>query len=412
MMRLPRSIPISVEVRHWVAFLTVGMALVAGGCALSRPPSPTPPSSFVSPLSDASSQSSEQIITEWIQNRNIAEWILARVAGACWQVSQTKVSPEARFEVLELRANFGSSCMALMTGITPRSQIVCMTILSSMVHRVWVTEGQATALLGSQSAPLTQALDEVHKGMLVECRRYCSETEIESILKGVESWRATHPGKVDVTFLRFDTTLEEIARTLGNVGDPSSGLLGALDGRLYNAILLGERMIFQLSRMPRLLEWHAEAATAAALVQHEVQDAVHSLKSFERLEPVLTSESDRFQSTLNAMPERLTAALVQQPEIVGLMKTSRDLETRLGQLEDTVDTFDKTVTQLSERLGVLALAAEPKSVYVTVSEAMPAVLGPLRSIVFLLTGAGAALLVLHAILRRWRGGGGGGEVES
>ena len=408
MRRLPRTLELAVQFRHLLPLLAVGVAVVTGGCALSRPPSPTPSSSFVSPRSDASLKSSEQIITEWIKNRNVAEWILARVAGACWQVSQANVSPEARFEILELRANFGSSSVALMTGITPRSQIVGMTILSAMVHRVWVTEGQATALLGSQSAPLVQALDEVHKGLLAECRRYCSETEIEGILKGVESWRATHPGKVDVTFLRFDTTLEEMARTIGNVGDDSGGLLGSLDGRLYNAILLGERLMFQLSRMPRLMEWHAEAATAAALVQREVRSAVQSWESFERLEPVLTSESDRFQSTLNGMPERLTAAFVQQPEIAGLMRTSRDLETRLGQLEDTVETFDKTVVQLSERLGVLAVAAEPKSVHVTVSEIMPAVVGPLRSIIFLLTGAGAALLVLHAILRRWRGGAGEG----
>ncbi|MFZ9853610.1 MAG: hypothetical protein ACO3I0_00735 [Limisphaerales bacterium] len=39
----------------------------------------------------------------------------------------------------------------------------------------------------------------------------------------------------------------------------------------------------------------------------------------------------------------------------------------------------------------------------TAGEAMTAMLGPLRSIVFLLTGAAAALLLLHAVLRRWRG---------
>jgi|GEM_PF-1623900 len=153
---------------------------------------------------------------------------------------------------------------------------------------------------------------------------------------------------MDVTFLRFNTTADEMARTVGNVGEDSGGLFGSLDGRLYNAILLGERMIFQLSRMPRLLEWHTEAALAAALAQQEVQAAVQSLKSFERLEPVLTSESDRFQSTLNGMPERLTEALVHQPEIVGLMQTSRDLVVRLGALENTAKTFDKTVSQLSE----------------------------------------------------------------
>lgn len=59
------------------------------------------------------------------------------------------------------------------------------------------------------------------------------------------------------------------------------------------------------------------------------------------------------------MPERLTEALVHQPEIVGLMQTSRDLEVRLGALENTVETFDKTVSQLSERLGSLTAAAEP-----------------------------------------------------
>lgn len=204
---------------------------------------------------------------------------------------------------------------------------------------------------------------------------------------------------MDVTFLRFNTTADEMARTVGNVGEDSGGLFGSLDGRLYNAILLGERMIFQLSRMPRLLEWHTEAALAAALAQQEVQAAVQSLKSFERLEPVLTSESDRFQSTLNGMPERLTEALVHQPEIVGLMQTSRDLEVRLGALENTVETFDKTVSQLSERLGSLTAAAEPRSVSATAGEAMTAMLQPLRSIVLLLLGGAAGLILLHWALR-------------
>ena len=406
MMHQPRSLDVETPVRRFLACLTVGIAVVASGCVSMRPPTATsaPTSAGSSPVirSDAASQSSEQIIAEWLQNRNVAEWILARVAGACWDVSQATTSPEARFEVLELRANFGSSCMSLMNGITPRSQIVGMTILSSMVHRVWVTEGQAASLFGSQSAPLEQALTQIQKSLLIECRRYCSEAEITGILKGVESWRAAHPGKFDATYLRFDTTTDEIARTLGNVGDDPRGLFGALDGRLYNAILLGERMMFQISRMPRLIEWHTEAALAAALAQKEVGDAVQSLKSFERLEPVLTSESDRVQSTLNAMPERLAAALVHQPEIVGLMQTSRDLETRLGALEKTVETFDRTVAQLSDRLGVLGAATQPRSISMTAGEAMTAMLGPLRSIVFLLTGGVAVLLVLHAALRRWR----------
>lgn len=406
MMHSLRSLDVQTPARRFLSYLTVGLVVVASGCVSTRPPATTsaPTSAGSSPAirSDAASQSSEQIIAEWLQNRNVAEWILARVAAACWEVSQSNVSPQARFEVLELRANFGSSCISLMNGITPRSQIVGMTILSSMVHRVWVIEGQAASLFGSQSAPLEQALTQIQNGLLTECRRYCSEAEIASILKGVESWRAAHPGKLDATYLRFDTTTDEIARTLGNVGDDPRGLFGALDGRLYNAILLGERMMFQISRMPRLIEWHTEAAMAAVLAQQEVRQAVQSLKSFERLEPVLTSESDRVQSTLNAMPERLAAALVHQPEIVGLMQTSRDLDTRLGALEKTVETFDRTVAQLSDRLGVLGAATQPRSISLIAGEAMTAMLGPLRSIVFLLTGGVAVLLVLHAALRRWR----------
>lgn len=102
------------------------------------------------------------------------------------------------------------------------------------------------------------------------------------------------------------------------------------------------------------------------------------------------------------MPERLTEALVHQPEIVGLMQTSRDLEVRLGALENTVETFDKTVSQLSERLGSLTAAAEPRSVSATAGEAMTAMLQPLRSIVLLLLGGAAGLILLHAALRRWR----------
>lgn len=397
----PASTHIAIGIRGHLAALVVGLTVLCAGCVSTRPQTP-PAGSAPAVGEDASSQSAQQLIIEWIQNRNVAEWILARVAGACWEVSQKTDSAEARFEVLELRANFASSCMSMMNGITPRSQIVGMTILTEMVHRVWVVEGRGATLLGPQAAPLEAALGDIRKGMLTECLRYCSQEDIDRILKGVESWRAAHPGPMDVTFLRFDTTADEVARTLGNIGDNPGGLFGSLDGRLYNAILLGERMIFQLSRMPRLVEWHTEAALAAALAQQEVQAAVQSLKSFERLEPVLTSESDRFQSTLNAMPERLTEALVHQPEIVGLMQTSRDLEVRLGALEDTVETFDKTVSQLSERLGSLTAAAEPRSVSATAAEAMTAMLQPLRSMVLLLLGGAAGLILLHAALRRWR----------
>ncbi len=397
----PASTHIAIRIRARLAALVVGLTVLCAGCVSTRPQTP-PAGSAPTVGEDASSQSAQQIIVEWIQNRNVAEWILARLAGACWDVSQKKASAEARFEILELRANYASSCMSMMNGITPRSQIVGMAILTEMVHRVWVVEGRAATLLGAEAAPLEAALGEIRKGMLTECLRYFSQEEVDRIMKGVESWRAAHPGRMDVTFLRFDTTTDEVAKTLGNVGDDPGGLFGSLDGRLYNALLLGERMIFQLSRMPRLVEWHTEAALAAALSQQEVQAAVHSLKSFERLEPVLTSESDRFQSTLNAMPERLTEALVHQPEIVGLLKTSRELEVRLGALENTVETFDKTVSQLSERLGSLTAAAEPGSVSTTAAEAMTAMLQPLRSMVLLLLGGAAGLILLHAALRRWR----------
>ncbi|MFM7816763.1 MAG: hypothetical protein ACKPGI_07320, partial [Verrucomicrobiota bacterium] len=189
---------------RFLAALVMGFTVLCAGCVSTRPQTP-PAGSAPAVGEDASSQTAQQLIIEWVQNRNVAEWILARVAGACWEVSQKTASAEARFELLELRANFASSCMSMMNGITPRSQIVGMTILTEMVYRVWVVEGRGTTLLGAEAAPLEAALGEIRKGMLTECLRYCSQDEIDRILKGVESWRAAHPGRMDVTFLRFDT---------------------------------------------------------------------------------------------------------------------------------------------------------------------------------------------------------------
>jgi len=119
-----------------------------------------------------------------------------------------------------------------------------------------------------------------------------------------------------VEFIRFEAFADEYTRQLGRrrtSGGCSAGSReGAQPGNGWRT-----RPIL-LSRMPRLAEWHAEAAAANILARPDLTEALSALKRSAEVQQVLPEALkalEALDSRLAGMPAALAGAVGKQPEL-------------------------------------------------------------------------------------------------
>lgn len=215
-------------------------------------------------------------------------------------------------------------------------------------------------------------------------------------------------------FIRFDAYADQLAETLA-AGAADSGILARVRSAAHHVEMLGERVILLAGRMPRLTEWHAEAAAANLMATGEVGEALSAVRElggmprvlhadFTRLDAHLAELPGKFQlldDRLASLPSGLLTTLTNQPEYSAALSQLEQSGQQVKTLLDTVQSLDRQVAGLTHQLSDLTAVAKPESIRSITTQAASGVLSMGRSFILLVTACLAGLLVLGALLLRW-----------
>lgn len=382
--------------------------LLMTGCAAVPIQTRSEPVTGVKPASTTRpTYTTEQLIQIDLAANAFGEWYLARLAVACDQIATHEATPEARHAALQLKATQAAAVYSIGSGPNPIVGVLDMAVLVNLTHRKWVQEKLAQQTFGPDAALLEEALNDAMKRGHENALRVISETELKAVEVSVEQWRAENPKIVDIEFIRFEDFVDEMAHSLtpAEKTDFLATLHTAAEG-LTEARLLGERSMFLMTRMPRLIAWQIDAQLSGVLQQPEARKATTDLSQLTLKVSAMSDELARVNGQLDLFPQKLSDAVASRGEIKQALSAANEAIGRsesaikeLNSLTASLTSLQESTNRLGEKLDQVMKAADPMAMQKMATEGKEIAVREAKSLIYLITGCLAALLILHALLR-------------
>jgi hypothetical protein len=243
------------------------------------------------------------------------------------------------------------------------------------------------------------AVEEIRGRVRTHALSYLSTNEIQAVEAMAFAWRKDHPEAVVVEFIRFEAFADEIANSASahaNLG----GLFGRISASTRNVEMLGARALFLATRMPRLTEWHAEAAAANLLTQPELANSLAAVKQVAEAQKGLLDRFDRIDARLAAVPADLADKFASQPDLKAAFGRLEQASQDLSKLDASLGTLERSVTALVSELGKLNATTRPETLQQLVDHSEEKFAANARSLIWMTIAGVAGLLVLNTLLRR------------
>ena len=263
-----------------------------------------------------------------------------RYVSALWvaldQYIQNEPDVSKKVKAQRYKVMLGSTAMTIAASRDPRSGLLDMAVFISAgkwaTNRYWIPE-----VFGEGAASLRTVYTEMDREIWAEVSRMLTSAQESDLRRLIKGWTANDPDRVEVLDVRL-RNLDGVE--LKNFSEASSarGLLASvrrLLGSVDQSLLYGERVIFYMERMPRILALQSDL-------------------------------------TIDRVAERFPIATV-NPDFSGLPELAKDLPDRiekmistrenfvretLPELRGSLESFERTTLSLQQSLeSVNALSA-------------------------------------------------------
>jgi methyl-accepting chemotaxis protein len=269
-------------------------------------------------------------------------------------------TPQSRVIALGWKTSVANATMIIATGINPTANLLDMVVLVTLqrmtFEEYWVPKyGQPAEAMLAVSRELEGEIWAVADGVLTTQQ----ESELRELIR---EWREKHPEQIYVT-VRFRDFAELASVALGGGNakpgslfslpflDPFSGL-DPTTRELAQTRFFGERALYVLERMPKLLRWQSELVVAQSLAAPEVLQLVSNSTSFARSAEQLTQAVQKFPEQVAAEREQIMKGLSSQvPEWQALsaqfqqtFQSGNEMARSVDAAVNSLDSFIKRVS--------------------------------------------------------------------
>jgi hypothetical protein len=235
--------------------------------------------------------------------KSFADRYVLLLANACDEIKRLDPSPAARLNAHQLKLSAATAAFDAATGPDPVMQLVDLAVGVGLQKIVWVDEGQAGRMFGDEPGGrlLSEALARADEDLWRLCMRVMRPEQIDALRDSIREWRRENPGPRWIADARFDLVAgRKAAGLIEGIAGSLSPAGGSVTDSIGQARLLGQRVFYYLKRLPRLVDWQAEAAleNAASIPEagEALQGASAALRSaaglLNRLERFLTAPSE------------------------------------------------------------------------------------------------------------------------
>jgi len=263
-----------------------------------------------------------------------------------------------------VRAAFRNTKVIYVTGaVTTASEPDPLRVLRDFLvllrlqYLVWLEGGHKWAPPEAADR-IVRALAALDGQIVALAGRVLPAEAIDLVHELTRSWRAEHPNRRYVAFLRFHDLGDSEQRRRFEEHLAAKGLLAPIaeaSQEIQEVRRVAERGIFLANHMPLLMEWQAEALLYNALKTPELQNVVGNLDRFADTAAGLGAE-------IAALPERVAAeraaaieslAIVMQTERrAALEQMIAALRAEREQLFRDVNTSAGELLPLAEQLAI------------------------------------------------------------
>ena len=277
-----------------------------------------------------------------------------RYTMAIWQALdeylRTETNPLKRSAAEQWKVLFSAASMEIAAERETAASLLDMAVFINLsdwvVRNYWVPE-----VFGSAGKPLIAAHRQMKKDMDAILSGALSPLQREQLSSAIEAWKKEHPKSCYVADIRLrDLATVRGAKDQWKGGFPLLGDLRHALGRVDDAFQYGERMMFYIERLSRILTMQ----TSLTIAQTGASPSIISL----------TQSADAASSALEKLPGTLSATLQTNASTIqgllpGLQTTLADTKSLAESLEriqkasnehptDQPWTPDKTTAALSQ----------------------------------------------------------------
>ena len=217
-----------------------------------------------------------------------------RIVQATEALEASSRRQQVRDEALRKNLRYVGSAMEIATGPVPEINLIDMTVFvrlaRAVLERHWIPE-----LYGDEGAELAQVFARSEAELAVVAERTLSSAQRHELEDLIETWLAENPDQFRVEGIRFS----DFSAAAGAAGERAMQVKGFLSSvktatrAASQALLLSERVLFLVNRMPSL--WRMQARLGA---REMLGDAVTQLSEGPQAAiPRLTGQARRLMRT-------------------------------------------------------------------------------------------------------------------
>ena len=229
-----------------------------------------------------------------------ADRFASQVAENTMVLERRVTSPELRLKLARDRLYYLASLYDIVSGPYVGVALFDAVVLVSLTRMVW-EEYWAQQIFGAQAEPISTMYRSLEEEIWSIAERYLTPDQAQALHEVIVAWRKDNPDKISVSHIRFDDfgalgrkPTFEVARKPGGLLAPVSEATEAVD----EIRLLGERVMFLLSRSQLLVNFQAEVAFREWVTQPEVAQLLSDLHD-------LRNASDRYAEIMAGLPREL-----------------------------------------------------------------------------------------------------------
>jgi hypothetical protein len=229
-----------------------------------------------------------------------ADRFASQVAEDTMVLERRVTSPELRLKLARDRLYYLASLYDIVAGPYVGVALFDAVVLVSLTRMVW-EEHWVPKVFGDLAEPILTRYRSLEEDIWSIADRYLTPDQAQALREVIIAWRKDNPDKISVSHIRFDDfgalgrkPTFEAARKPGGLLAPVSEATEAVD----EIRLLGERVMFLLSRSQLLVNFQIEVAFREWVTQPEMGRLLSDLHD-------LRNVSDHYAEIMAELPREL-----------------------------------------------------------------------------------------------------------
>jgi hypothetical protein len=226
---------------------------------------------------------------------SFADRDVALIADACEAVKRETPDAAVRRGMQHVKLANGSAVYDIITQPQPLGRLADLYVLVELQHLVWVEEGGAQRRFGNLGYErLVPAIEEIRRDMARHADLAMKPDRRQKFDHLIRRWRDRNPNVQFVSGIRFGSLPEAGSKSIFASASSFFDVINPLDDTsdsVERSRLLADRAFHFSKRLPKLLDWQAEAALDDTIAKPEVRAVLDAV--------------DRVSKAIEQMPDRV-----------------------------------------------------------------------------------------------------------